>query len=82
MCDIFSRITAANVKVVYTQTGLRFAGRIGGPVPTITVSLESTFPIFLPKRFTGVSTDQHLAGADNDDGQIYRRLHNNHCPWI
>ena len=41
MCDIFSRITAANVKVVYTQTGLGFAGRIGGPVPTITVSLQN-----------------------------------------
>jgi hypothetical protein len=26
--------------VVYTQTGLGYAGRPGGPVPTITVSLK------------------------------------------
>jgi Flp pilus assembly pilin Flp len=41
MCDIFSRIAAANVVVVYTQTGLGYAGRPGGPVPTITVSIEN-----------------------------------------
>jgi Flp pilus assembly pilin Flp len=41
MCDIFSRITAANVVIVYTQTGLGYAGRPGGPVPTITVSIEN-----------------------------------------
>jgi hypothetical protein len=40
MCDIFSRITPANVVIVYTQTGLGFAGRPGGPVPTITLSLQ------------------------------------------
>jgi Flp pilus assembly pilin Flp len=41
MCDIFSRITAANVVIVYAQTGLGYAGRPGGPVPTITVSLQN-----------------------------------------
>lgn len=41
MCDIFPTITAANVRIVYTQTGLGFAGRDGGPVPTITVSLQN-----------------------------------------
>ena len=40
MCDIFPRITAANVVIVYAQTGLGFAGRPGGPVPTITMSLQ------------------------------------------
>jgi Flp pilus assembly pilin Flp len=40
MCDIFPRITAANVVVVYTQTGLGYAGRPGGPSPTITISIE------------------------------------------
>ena len=40
MCDILPSITAANVKIVYTQTGLGYAGRPGGPVPTITVSLQ------------------------------------------
>jgi hypothetical protein len=41
MCDIFSRITAANVVIVYAQTGLGFAGRPGGPAPTITVSIKN-----------------------------------------
>jgi hypothetical protein len=40
MCDIFPRITAANVVIIYTQTGLGFVGRPGGPVPTITLSLQ------------------------------------------
>src|SRR5207302_348974 len=47
MCDIFPRITAANVRVVYSQTGLGYAGRPAGPVPTISVSLQSlTFQFF------------------------------------
>jgi hypothetical protein len=41
MCDIFPRITPANVKIVYAQTGLGYAGRPGGPMPTITVSIQS-----------------------------------------
>src|SRR5262249_55569231 len=32
MCDIFPRITPANVKIVYAQTGLGYAGRPGGPM--------------------------------------------------
>src|SRR5262245_33324339 len=40
MCDIFPRITPANVKIVYAQTGLGYAGRPGGPMPTITMSLQ------------------------------------------
>jgi hypothetical protein len=40
MCNIFPAITASNVKIVYSQTGLGYAGRVAGPVPTITVSLE------------------------------------------
>jgi len=39
MCQIFSRITPQNVIVEYTQTGLGFAGRPGGPLPSITVRL-------------------------------------------
>ena len=41
MCNLFSNITsAANVVVEYQYTGLGYAGRPGGPVPTITVSLH------------------------------------------
>jgi hypothetical protein len=39
MCDIFDRITPQNVVVRYQYTGLGYAGRPGGAVPTITVSL-------------------------------------------
>jgi len=50
MCDIFDRITPANVRIVYTQppapAGLGYAGRPGGPVPTIKVSLQN-----IPFRF-------------------------------
>jgi TadE-like protein len=41
MCDIFPRITPADVKIVYAQTGLGYAGRPGGPMPTITVSIQN-----------------------------------------
>jgi Flp pilus assembly protein TadG len=39
MCDFFSSINPANVVIRYNNTGLGYAGRPGGPVPTITVSL-------------------------------------------
>lgn len=39
MCDIFDRITPENVSIEYENTGLGFAGRPGGPVPTITLRL-------------------------------------------
>jgi len=39
MCQIFPRIRPENVVVEYTQTGLGFAGRPGGPLPSITVRL-------------------------------------------
>ena len=39
MCQLFPRIGPQNVIVEYTQTGLGFAGRPGGPLPTITVRL-------------------------------------------
>ena len=41
MCDIFPRIAPANMKIVYAQTGLGYAGRPGGPMPTITVSIQN-----------------------------------------
>ena len=41
MCDIFHRIKPANLIITYAQTGLGFAGRPGGPVPTITVAVKN-----------------------------------------
>ncbi|HEV2557620.1 MAG TPA: TadE/TadG family type IV pilus assembly protein [Microvirga sp.] len=47
MCAIFPRVTPANVRVTYTQTGLGFVGRAGGPVPTIQVELVNVNYNFL-----------------------------------
>jgi Flp pilus assembly protein TadG len=44
MCNFLGSITAANVKVIYSQTGLGYAGRGDGPVPTVTVKLKSNLP--------------------------------------
>jgi hypothetical protein len=41
MCDIFPPILPKYVTVTYTQTGLGFAGRGLGAVPTISVSLNA-----------------------------------------
>ena len=41
MCDVLPRISPSNVVIVYSQTGLGFADRPGGPAPTITVSLQN-----------------------------------------
>src|SRR5215470_922636 len=41
MCDVFDRIRAANVVISYTQTGLGYAGRPGGPAPTISVEIQN-----------------------------------------
>jgi Flp pilus assembly protein TadG len=56
MCDILKQITPGNVKVVYSQTGLGYAGRIAGPVPTITVSLQRlTYQFIFLKGLPGFS---------------------------
>jgi TadE-like protein len=58
MCDIFDRITPANVRIVYVQparlAGLGYAGRPGGPVPTIKISLQNiTFQFFFLRDLLG-----------------------------
>ena len=40
MCDRYGRIAPENVVVTYSHTGLGFAGRPGGPVPTVTLQLK------------------------------------------
>ncbi|WP_162916746.1 TadE/TadG family type IV pilus assembly protein [Dongia deserti] len=47
MCDIFWRITPQNVRVNYRHTELGFAGRPGGPVPTVTLTITGlTYQFF------------------------------------
>ena len=75
MCDVFARITPANVVIVYTQTGLGFAGRPGGPAPTITVSLKDLplqffflsglmgFKLQMPSLTTSITAEDLSSGA-------------------
>jgi hypothetical protein len=59
MCDIFGRITPANVVVTYTHTGLGYAGRLDGPVPTVTVTLQGlNFQFFFLAGLLGFSNVQ------------------------
>jgi Flp pilus assembly protein TadG len=41
MCNILAGITPANVTISYNQTGIGYAGRPGGPAPTITLALKN-----------------------------------------
>lgn len=55
MCDVLTSISPANVVIVYKQTGLGYAGRPGGPLPTITVSLQDMqFHFFFLSALLGV----------------------------
>jgi hypothetical protein len=59
MCDIAPRIGAANVVITYTQTGLGYAGRPGGPAPTITLSIQNLpFEFFFLSGLIGFKTMQ------------------------
>lgn len=54
MVVFFPRLQPANVKITYSATGLGYWGRPGGPVPTITVSLEGlTFQFFFLSGLLG-----------------------------
>ena len=41
MCQFFSSLKPENVVIRYQYTGMGYAGRIAGPIPTITVSLQN-----------------------------------------
>jgi hypothetical protein len=48
MCDVFPAIGVDNVRIRYQFSGLGYAGRPGGPVPTVTVSLVNVnFPCLI-----------------------------------
>lgn len=47
LCDRYNFVAPENVSITYSHTGLGFAGRPGGPVPTITLRLTGlTFDFF------------------------------------
>ncbi|BCH33034.1 pilus biosynthesis protein TadE [Mesorhizobium sp. L-8-10] len=56
MVPFFPRLQPANVRITYTATGLGYWGRPGGPVPTVTVSLEGlTFQFFFLSGLLGLN---------------------------
>ena len=62
MCDVYPGITPSNVIVTYRQSayassGLGYAGRTGGPVPTITVEVTGLpFDFVFLNHLLGLST--------------------------
>lgn len=57
MCAMYPRLTPANVVITYTQTGLGYAGRPDGPVPTVQVSLRGlTFQYFFLNKLLSFSS--------------------------
>jgi hypothetical protein len=61
MCDVLPKIRPDNVEVRYQFTGLGYAARPGGPIPTITVSLTSlTFDFLLLGSLLGLDDQLDL----------------------
>jgi Flp pilus assembly protein TadG len=77
MCDVLTSITPANVVILYSHTGLGYAGRPGGPLPTISVSLQKMkFQFFfltpllgvdiaIPPMTTTVTAEDLCSGGDS-----------------
>lgn len=57
MCAFFPRLQRSNIVVSYQYTGLGYAGRKAGPVPTITVSLtDVNYEFILIGGIAGLSS--------------------------
>ena len=71
MCQIFPRARPANVVVEYVHTGLGYAGRPGGPIPTIKLSLTGlNFDFIILNRLIGlpqISMSNLMATATGED---------------
>ncbi|MER8488329.1 pilus assembly protein [Mesorhizobium australicum] len=54
MCHFFPGLLRSNVVITYTASGLGYQTRLGGPVPTIAVSLQNrTFQFFFLQGLMG-----------------------------
>lgn len=57
MCRFYRGLTRANIVVRYQYTGMGYAGRTAGPVPTITVSLQGvTYDFVLLGGLAGLTS--------------------------
>jgi Flp pilus assembly protein TadG len=70
MCHVFSRIGVANVVVTYKDTGLGYAYRRSGPIPTIVVSLQNLpFQFFFSSGLLGFTNIQIPSEATSITGE-------------
>jgi Flp pilus assembly protein TadG len=71
MCHFFPRLQPANIRVTYTASGLGYWTRPGGPVPTITVSLQNmNFQFFFLSGllgFTNITMPSMLSTVTGED---------------
>jgi Flp pilus assembly protein TadG len=70
MCHMFPRVGLNNVQITYTDTGLGFAYRSAGPIPTVTVRLQNLpFQFFFLSGLMGFATIQIPAEATTITGE-------------
>ncbi|MDX8496391.1 pilus assembly protein [Mesorhizobium sp. VK22B] len=67
MCQFFPGLQRNNVVVTYTATGLGYQTRLGGPVPTITVSLQSINFQFFFLGFADITVPSMLSTVTGED---------------
>jgi Flp pilus assembly protein TadG len=70
MCHMFPRIGVANVAITYKDTGLGFAYRSDGPIPTIIVKLQNLpFQFFFLSGLIGFTNIQIPAETTSITGE-------------
>ncbi len=70
MCHMFSRVGLDNVEITYADTGLSFAYRSAGPIPTIIVKLKNLpFQFFFLSGLMGFANIQIPAEATSITGE-------------
>lgn len=71
MCDFYPYLQPANVVIRYSATGLGYQTRLGGPVPTIIVSLQNVnFQFFFLQGlmgFTNITMPSMLSTVTGED---------------
>ncbi len=70
MCHMFSRVGLDNVQITYADSGLGFAYRSAGPIPTITVRLQNLpFQFFFLSGLMGFANIQIPTEATSITGE-------------
>jgi Flp pilus assembly protein TadG len=71
MCHFYPMLQRSNVVITYSATGLGYQTRLGGPIPTITVSLQGvSFQFFFLEGllgFTNIAMPSMLSTVTGED---------------